>query len=60
MVKFAVGTLEALREPMITERQDQRFMKERTKGRCVNAVAMSAEMHRQTAARGICSWGTVR
>lgn len=36
---------------MITERQYQRFMKERTKGRSVSAAAMKAGIHRQTAAR---------
>jgi transposase len=36
---------------MITERQYQRFMNERTKGRSVSAAAMKAGMHRQTAAR---------
>lgn len=46
-----MGKLGALREPMITERQYQRFMKERTKGRSVSAAAMRAGMHRHTAAR---------
>jgi transposase len=36
---------------MITERQYQRLMNERTKGRSVSAAAMRAGMHRHTAAR---------
>ena len=46
-----MGKLGALREPMITERQYQRFMKERTKGRSVSAAAIRAGVHRHTAAR---------
>lgn len=46
-----MGKLGALREPMVTERQYQRLMKERNKGRSVSAAAMKAGVHRHTAAR---------